>query len=593
MLESFLARFPHDEVVPVAHVSLALVALGQGDLATAAPQLELTSRLPPGSTRDLWTIARAKQLRLRGDPEAALALLRPLVGKNVDPLGRSIFEEELTLAALSTRRDYEAISYMDAWLRASPEEDKAASIARVTQIVAQLPKDVLVGAFEALRSSRSKLGYGIDIDRILWARLVEIATSTGDASLARRLLDSDPDAVGRAGEAQRALGELANSRRGLNIVDGRTVGLLLPTESPALRNESADVLRGAMWALGLPRGTRPPAASGAKTEQTSDSGPTPCGAPEQAPEVGEPGPDDAIRLITRDDAGSSARTELSLDELAGEGAAIVIAGLDGETAARALRWGKSHSVVVIALASPDEPVEPSAFGFVLGEPRANVLDALSRAVPALDMQPVTPIVGWGAMSMFPANGGTLSGLTVTAPVLCDIAAARAGDPRFPFKPSDSGKAIAWLVNGSPSCALDVVSELTMEHARGVVALTLESGAMPRHVTGLRVVTAQAGVIPEVPRGDPREEEMQRFSAALGPVGWWTALGRDASAFARAAIRNLPTDEVNDPSAVTARRTSARDALVAARVRLWTSEATGWPAHHTMKRTICALEVPAR
>jgi len=593
MLEGFLARFPRDDIAPMARISLALVALGQADFGSADAQLKLTSGLPAGSARDLWTIARAKALRLHSDPEAALALLRPLVGKNVDPMGRWIFEEELTLAALSTHRDYEAISYMDAWLRASSDEDKTSTVERVTQIVAQLPKDVLVGAFEALRTQRSTFGYGIEIERILWGRLVEIATTSGDATLARLLLDSDPDAiVARAGEAHTALGELANSRRGLNVVAGRTVGLLLPSESPGLRDESADVLRGVMWALGLPRGARS-AAARPKVGERNEPGPIACAPPEAAPDAGEPGPDDAIRLVTRDDTGSAARTELSLDELAGEGAAVVIAGLDGQTATRALRWGRSHALAVVVLASPDEPLEPSPFGFVLGEPRANVLDVLSRAVPALDLQPVTPIVDWSEMSLYPANGGRLWGLTVTPPVLCDVAAARAGDPRFPYSASDGGKAIAWLVSGSPSCATDAVAELTTERARGVVALTLEAAAVPHHAAGLRVVTAQAGVIPEVAPGDPREEEVQRFSATLGPVGWWTALGRDASAFARLAVRILPTNEVSDPSSVEARRASARDTLASARLRLWTSEASGWPEQHAMKRTVCALEAPAR
>lgn len=597
MIEDFLARFPHDEVVPVARVALALVALGQGDFATADAQLDLTSSLSPGAARDLWTIATAERFRLRGDAEDAFELLRPMAGKNVDPLGRSIFEEELTLSALSTRRDDEAIASMDEWLRAAPEEDKARAIERVARIVARLPKDVLVRAFRAMRARGSTLGSGVDIHRILRERLVEIATTTGDGLLARTLLDSDPDAFAGDGPTRGALGELANSRRGLDVVAGRTVGLLLPSQAPGLRDESADVLRGAMWALGLPAGVR--AAAVRAKVASPDRAPSACGPSEPAPEVGEPTPEEGVRLVTRDDSGGAARTDLSLDELAGDGAAIVIAGLDGPTATRALRWGAAHSVPVVALAAPDEPVSPSPFEFVLGEPRASVLDALSRAVPALDSQPVTPIVGWSAMSTYPAGGGSLLGLTLAPPIPCDVAAARAGDPRFVVEPSGGGKAIAWLVGGSRSCANEVVSELTAQRARGVVVLTLEAAAVPAHAEGLRVVSAQAGIVPEVPRGDSRDDEVQRFSAALGSVGWWTALGRDAAVLARLAVRGLEGGAVSDAPTVAARRASARAALAAARAKLWTSEASGWSeqggAHpyYTMRRSVCALEVPPR
>ena len=114
----------------------------------------------------------------------------------------------------------------------------------MTAFVERLPKEVLVGALQAMRTQRASLGYGVDIERILAARLVQMATTSGDAELARMLLDPDAGALVVGGDAGMELGELATSRRGLNVVEGRTIGLLLPTESPGLRDESADVLRG-------------------------------------------------------------------------------------------------------------------------------------------------------------------------------------------------------------------------------------------------------------------------------------------------------------------------------------------------------------
>jgi hypothetical protein len=232
----FLVRWPNDGLVPLAHVYLALIALDRNDLRSADRELPLGQTLPPGTTRDLWTVASAKRLRLGGDAEGALLVLRPLVGKTVEPLTRAVFQEELALSALATHRDYEAISYMDAWLRAASDEDGEQTRRIVTSLVEKLPKDVLLGSLQAMRAQRASLGYGDEIERILGKRLVAIATTSGDAELARALLDADAGAIVVQGEAGAELGELATSRRGMNVVEGRTLGLLLPTELPALRD---------------------------------------------------------------------------------------------------------------------------------------------------------------------------------------------------------------------------------------------------------------------------------------------------------------------------------------------------------------------
>jgi hypothetical protein len=594
-LEQFLVQHPHDGLAPLACVMLTMVALGQGDLATADRELVRENALPPGSTRDLWTVALARRSRLGGDPEKAMGLLRPLVGKTVDPMTRTEFEDELVLTALATHREYEAISYMDAWLRASSEEEKAKTVAQVTAIVEKLPRGVLVASLQAMRTQRASFGYGVDIERILAQRLVALATTSGDAELARMLLDPDAGALVVAGDAGIELGELATSRRGLNVVEGRTVGLLLPTESPGLRDESADVLRGVMWALGLPRGVRSleTARAAATTGGTATVLRPQCAPLEAAPVLDEPTAAEQVRLVTRDDAGSVDRTEASLDELAGEGASVIVAGLDAQTSTRALRWGESHGVTVVTLVPPGEALATHAFGFVLGEPRRDVIDALVRAAPSLGTEGVTPVVDESEAASLPAQGGRAGGMTLLPAVSCDIPSNRAGDPRFPLSTWEHAKTHAWLVSGSPGCARDVVGELSAAHARGLVALTLEAAALPVHGPGLRVVSASAGVVPETAAEDTRDDELRRFAATLGAVSWWTALGRDAATLARVAVRQLPADSTGEAHEVTDRHARARTLLAAARARLWTTEATAWRDDHTMKRTICAVDAPAK
>jgi hypothetical protein len=588
MLDGFLLRFPRDPLAPLARVALALVAMRQGDLGTAEALLKATRDLPPGSAHDLWAVASAKSLRLRGEAEGSLALLRPLVGKTVDPMGRSLFQEELTLAALTTHREFEGISYMDAWLRASGDDERAQTLDRVRPLVARLPKDVVIGALDAMRTRRATFGYGVDIERVLSDRLVSIAIESNDVQLARMLLDADAGAVAITGDAGLALGELATSRRGMNVVAGRTLGVLLPTGSPDLRDESAGVLRGVMWALGLPRGVRagpsaaPPAAARPRPAIPA------CGTPEPSPELEEPGPEEELRLATRDDAGMAERTESALDELAGEGAGVVVAGLDAGTATRALQWGEAHHVPVIAVVTPDESGGPTLYGFLLGEPHDAVARSLALAAPALARSTVVPVVDSAEIASSSAQQGPL---TLGKPVSCDVPPTRAGDPRFPVGQWARDKTEGWLVSGSPACALDLLQDLATAHGRGTVALTLEASAVVPRTRVLRVVTARAGVIPAVDPSDPRASEVQRFTASLGALDWWTALGRDAATLARIALRSLPTDEVSDPAAVEGRRARVREALAAARAPLWTTEASGWSQDRTMPRTVCVLESP--
>jgi hypothetical protein len=361
----------------------------------------------------------------------------------------------------------------------------------------------------------------------------------------------------------------------------------LPTDSPGLRDESADVLRGVMWALGLPRGARDPSTASPASAEKVPAG-VACGPFEPAPQTPEPRPEDDVHLVTRDDAGTEDRTEVSLDELAGEGAAVIIAGLDPETAARALRWGEAHKVAVMALVPPAEGAVPS-YGYVLGERRAEVVAALAQADASLTQTTVVPVSDASELSTYPPEGGRLGNLTVAPPVSCDVTATQAGEARFPLAAWRDARAQAWMASGSSDCSRDLVEELSDAHTRGLVALTLEGAALLRGGPNLRVLSARAGVVPEVDPRDPRQNEVQRFSSSLGHFGWWTALGRDAATLARVALLDLPVGTVTESLAVSERRSAAHDALTAARARLWTTESSGWDKTHTLTRTLCTAD----
>jgi hypothetical protein len=294
-----------------------------------------------------------------------------------------------------------------------------------------------------------------------------------------------------------------------------------------------------------------------------------------------------VHLVTRNDAGDDESTENALDELAGEGAAIVIAGLDAPSAGRASRWAEHHRLPIVVLA-PAEPLDDASFAFSLGVPRRDVIRALERAVPGLATGSVAPVIDGGEVDGYPANMGATD-LHLAAPVPCDTQTGRAGETRFPISLWELGGIHQWLVSGAAGCVSNLAVELGAAHEHGVLALTLEAARLVPRIPGLRIVTAQAGIVPANAKGDPRATEMRRFSEALGPLSWWAALGRDAAALARSAVLELPSDLATASEAVTSRRAQARDQLAVARTSLWSTEAVGWSSGRAIKRTVCAFD----
>jgi hypothetical protein len=536
------------------------------DWAEAERRLDALAPPPQGSALDLYVIAAAKLRRYHHQPDYALALLRPIVGNIVDARSRALLQEELAFDALEAHEPYEAIAYMDAWLRGASEDERDASEAKVAVALGAVPEAALRGALEAMRNARpgESHGYGVVIRRLVAERLGQIAVDRGDASLARWLLDPAAGDTLRADESQGGLVQLATSTRGIGNVAGRTVGLVLPTSSAALRDEVADVLRGVLWALDIGRDN-----------------------PEQ------PGTRAPIRLVTRDDGGDPTRLRLGMEEVAGEGASVIVTALDPSTAREALEWARSSSLPVIVLAAPKLPDLPAA-GFSVGEDWAAEIGALA-GVLGNDQ-------GGAKTALLADTEAGESLLAVTAmtqerwdaPISCDILPTHAGESRFPVGAWQKSGTSRWLVAGSSACAEDLLSSLARVQRHGTVGLSLEaSDAHPVPGAGLRAFAATAGIVPLALAGgaDPRVVDARAMMAQTGaPAGWWTALGHDAAMLARTAVLPLPPDTATEATEISRRRAFVLRGLMAAHAPLWTSEREGFDLGRTLSRTIRAAPV---
>jgi hypothetical protein len=174
-----------------------------------------------------------------------------------------------------------------------------------------------------------------------------------------------------------------------------------------------------------------------------------------------------------------------------------------------------------------------------------------------------------------------AGLALLPTVRCDVPLARAGSTRFPVDAWWRGGARGWLVSGSPACARDLLRELGTALPRPaiakapVVALTLESGVETARVPrGVVVLGAAAGVVPVLAAkpDEVRDPDVRAFMDRFGArPSYWTALGRDAGALAKASLAPLPNDTTTDGKAVEQRRAIVQAGLLATRVRFWTSD----------------------
>lgn len=537
-LRNFLARHADDDRARLVRVELAWILIETGRFAEARRMVEPVRNGPVGRARDFSSVAEAAILIRQGQADAALELLRPLRGRLIDSEERLVFGEEIVRAALAARHHAEAIDYLVEWLAQAPAEDSE----RVELIAETRLERIPTPALErALRELDREGAAGAESSALapakswmikaLRARLTRIALEQQDGELARRLLETAPPSLRHADEGKE-LTRIATTGPVLPRVAGRAIGLALSLGDAATRRRSASAMTGLSRALGL-------AAQRARS--------------------------DAIELVTHDDE-ESGGVERALAALAGEGAAILVAGVDGEGATRAARYADDAEIPVILLYPPKEAPKPDGFAFVLGIDAGNEDIALSAAFEERGISRIARI----------GQGG----------VPCSVAPAAAGLPRFPVQDWKRDHTDALLVIGDAACARDALAESLAAGVHPVLGLGLEAGEL--FADGLRQaprLAVSTGAFPYRPR-QPASEAMDRFRAALGTTpGWFEVLGRDAAVLASSVFLSFPQERVEDARAVQKLHRLARDRLQAANVTLWSSEVGGFGGRRVLERKL--------
>lgn len=483
-----------------------------------------------GSVRDFSLVVEAYALLRESKPDAAWQVLEPLAGKIVDPDERLVFSE-LRLRVATTARRYErAVQAAEELLAEAPVEAQSGFEDTIREQFRTAPKAelvVILARFEHLPADDSATSQAREwIRRMLREQLVAIAVREKDAALARTLLDSAPAAL-RASASGSALVGIAGGAQSVPLIQGRSIGVALSLGTPELRRRSANLAAGLSRALGLPASSAAPAA---------------------------------VRLISQDDGGNAAGTVEALRDLAAQGAAILVAGVDGASADLAARFAEENAIPVLLVQPPATVVGPYRQAFVLGESSHDEQAAIDAELSRRGLSRIARVGRQGEP--------------------CDTPSPLAGSARFPVQHWRTDRISALLVLGSADCASDVARELRSVAFTPELALGLESAEFVYASDAPRARFALgAGSFPSTVRTDAES------SSALPALDWYEALGHDAALLAKQALDGFPEGRVDDARVVHELHARAGRALETAHAPLWTSDSLGFSAEHVLPRAL--------
>jgi hypothetical protein len=542
-LTTFVQSYPTDPQGRWARIYLAWIALQRGELDLSERWLALAEPGRAGAARDLVLVVRASLELARGHADAAYRELLELQGRLIDADDRLLCLDQLVLAAQASGHYREAVQHMLELAAQAARRHRERVWRTLEPRLAKVPLPVLEASLSTISSARVQSPGVRPAERAAaadWMRrqilelLSRSALSAQDVALAQRLVATASSSQSDDGKKSELL--LLATQGGMErTIEGRTVGLLLQIDDPALMQRSIDMAAGIAATLEL-------AAAERGQEQ--------------------------IVLQTRH-AEKGALGE-GLARLAGDGATLMLAGLDPEGARLAASFAEERGVPVLLLHEPAEPsraLPPS--GYVLGADDAAANQVLEGALK----RRASAVIRVGSPSV-PCPKGSAEATTLPG---------LGGELRH----------VALSFESSAACARHVLMGLTDTNQPAVIGFGLNAlGLLGAPLGTSEVWALGAGRLPEF--GSPREEELQRWFARKGRAPtWYEALGHDAALIARASIGPAPTEVVRDPVAIAAIDGQVSSALGQAQLAgLWTADGNSFGADHRLRREFHAVKVEA-
>jgi hypothetical protein len=354
--------------------------------------------------------------------------------------------------------------------------------------------------------------------RALGAYLSKAALRTGDTALARKLLADSRTLVEQRATAD-ALSHLASSGHVAPRVVGRALGIVLDVSDENARLRSTAIVGATSRTLGLTQAARS---------------------------------EGSVRLLSEtatvpDEVGTA------LSELAGQGAGILVAGVNEAGANAGFEFASETGIPVVLLTPPARPLARTSSVFVLGAAASDFVGVVETELAA--RFPAYATVGTEEL---PCRGTRTN-------------------HRFPVADWRKADLQAVLVAGDGACAVEVANAAADAGLRLAFGLGLDAAHSFGVVRSSTVVYATAGQFPM--SMEPSKSDAEQ--------GWFAALGHDVAVLASDALQALPVETVRDSDKVARLHQKAGARLREAKGKLWSTERLGFEGTQQLGRVISA------
>ena len=399
--QRFLETYPSDPLRPIAELGLGQILLADGDNAGALARFSRVAQSSDAATAERGRFYEGVALQLGGHSREALARLRPLVGRTVDPVETALLLRTVAAASEQIGERIAAIEALDALMREPVDEEESGAARQHIEALAATS----LTADEA-RSAEDSLPHAGAAWAPVARRTMRDAYAAGDMARVRLIGAALQAASGALDEELSAM--MLRASRPVDVAPG-VIGAILPLSGRG-REVGQRALRGLMLAAGIP-----------------SNGPTAPGAPQ---------------LVFRDTGGDPARAAAAVDELVQLHRVIAIIGAIGnDEAAAAAARAQALGVPLLTLTTAGDVTSRGAMIFrVFSTPEMEIdtLVTRARANGATRFATLGPTNGYGDLmrSAFAravsAHGGVLVATQTYAPGATsfgrEAAALRAATP---------------------------------------------------------------------------------------------------------------------------------------------------------------------
>ncbi len=378
----FIQKRPDDPLVPVARLALGRLLSQRGRIEEAHALFAEVAVHPDASVAEQGRFYGGVTSHALGRHRQAIDVLRPMLGRTIDPQDTSLLLTTLTDAMVATGDYAGAITTLDRLLReAVADADRQAARTRLVELVRDRAKPTEIALlYQELPDDGAAWPYVL-------RRAAHDADAAHDTERVRELVEEMRDHNLDIGDE---LALVAMRAAGPTDANPQVIGAVL-TLSGRARHVGELALRGLMLAANLPpKGPLPP---------------------------------DAPQLVFRDDAGDPERAAKAVEELVSVHHAIAILGpIDARAAEAAAARAQELGVPLIALAPGADLGAKGAFVYRLfATPRAEIeeLTAYARSTGAVRFAALVPEGPFGdamASALTAAAGATAAGATRAASV---------------------------------------------------------------------------------------------------------------------------------------------------------------------------------